>query len=75
MYAHELYAKENLPLLGKTLNQYHAKCMHFSKMQFVSNALNRFCMSQYPGFIQAKTQPYIFPIVGFFCFFFASYRN
>ena len=27
----------NLQWLGKTLNQYHAKCMHFSKMQLVSH--------------------------------------
>ena len=26
-----------LKLLGKTLNQYHAKCMRFSKMQLVSH--------------------------------------
>ena len=55
---------EHLQLLGKTLNQYHAKCMRFSKMQLVLIAIKRFCMNQYPSFIYTKTQPYIFPIVG-----------
>ena len=37
LYTSYIYAKKNLQLLGKFLNQYHAKCMRFSKMQLVSH--------------------------------------
>ena len=32
---------------------------------FAYSAVQRFCMYQYPSFIYTKTQPYIFPILGF----------
>ena len=37
MYNCLLYAKKNLHLFVNNRKQYHAKCMHFAKMQLVSN--------------------------------------
>ena len=55
--------RKNLQLLGKTLNQYHAKCMLFSKINSFRIAIQRFCMNHYPSLIYTKIQPYIFPML------------
>ena len=58
-----------LKLISKTLNQYHAKCMRFTKIQFVSYCYTAVLYEPIFKFTYTKTQPYIFPTVGLrFCF-------
>ena len=64
-------------LLGKTQNEYHAKCMHFSKVQLVSNCYTVNLYELISKLYMYKNQSYIFPTAGlcFFCFFFFIFRK